>query len=37
MSFLVSGFRKFEMLVQIIRKHGPTGSRSQSNVTLVLD
>ena len=28
---------EFETLVEIIRSHGPGGSRSASNVTLVLD
>jgi hypothetical protein len=27
---------EFETLVEIIRKHGPSGNRPQSNVTLVL-
>ena len=30
-------FPKFETLVEIIRVHGPGGSRSEDNVTLVLD
>jgi RNAse (barnase) inhibitor barstar len=28
---------EFDTLIEIIREHGPSGTRSQSNVTLVLD